>query len=148
MQPGSKRLLRFLQSWLINTLAVALAVMILRGHIHCDSNGVLVLAALLLGILNAFVRPILMLIALPLLIFTLGLFTLVINALLLYFVGFLLKPNFYVDSFGYAFLGALIISVVSVALNVLTGGARVSVRRHRPPPKDRNDDDDKPVIDV
>jgi putative membrane protein len=149
MQPGTKKLFRFLQSWIINTLAVALAVLILRGHIHCESNGVLIIAALLLGILNAFVRPILMLLALPLLIFTLGLFTLVINALLLYFVGFLLKPNFYVDSFGYAFLGALIISIVSIALNVMTGGARFTVQRHRPPPpKSSNDDDDKPVIDV
>lgn len=149
MQPGTRRLIRFLKSWLINTLAVALAVEILRGHIHCESNGILVLAALLLGILNAFVRPILMLIALPLLVFTLGLFTLVINALLLYFVGFLLKPSFYVDSFGYAFLGALIISVVSIALNVLTGGGRITVQHRRsPPPKKPGDDDDKPVIDV
>jgi putative membrane protein len=148
MQPGTRRFVRFLQSWLINTLAVALAALILRGHIHCESNGVLVLAALLLGILNAFVRPIMMLIALPLLIFTLGLFTLVINALLLYFVGYLLKPNFYVDSFGYAFLGALIISIVSIALNVLTGvgSARVSFSRRRPPPK--SNDDNGPVIDV
>ena len=148
MQPGPRKLLRFLQSWLINTLAVALAVLILHGHIHCETNGVLVLAALLLGILNAFVRPILMLIALPLLIFTLGLFTLVINALMLYFVGFLLKPNFYVDRFGYAFLGALIISIVSIALNVLTGSARVTIQRRRPPPKRPGGDDDKPVIDV
>ena len=65
------------------------------------------------------------------LIFTLGLFTLVINALLLYFFGVLLKPNFPVDSFGFAFLGALIISIVSIALNILTGGARVTVQ---PPP--------------
>ena len=150
MQPGTKKLLRFLQSWIVNTLAVALAVLILRGHIHCESNGVLVIAALLLGILNAFVRPVLMLLALPLLIFTLGLFTLVINALLLYFVGFLLHPSFYVDSFGYAFLGALIIGIVSIALNVLTGGSRVTVRHQRrpPPPKNSSDDDDKPVIDV
>jgi putative membrane protein len=150
MQPGTKKLLRFLQSWIVNTLAVALAVLILRGHIHCESNGVLVIAALLLGILNAFVRPVLMLLALPLLIFTLGLFTLVINALLLYFVGFLLNPSFYVDSFGYAFLGALIIGIVSIALNVLTGGSRVTVRHQRrpPPPKNSSDDDDKPVIDV
>ncbi|HEV2691269.1 MAG TPA: phage holin family protein [Verrucomicrobiae bacterium] len=133
MQPGNNKLLRFLQSWVINTLAVALAVMILRGHIHCDKNSDLILAALLLGILNAFVRPILMLIALPLLIFTLGLFTLVINALLLYFVGYLLKPSFYVDSFGYAFLGALIIGVVSISLNVLTGNSRVNVQRRGPP---------------
>ena len=149
MQPGSKKILRFLQSWIINTLAVLVAVEILRGHIHCEKNTDLLLASLLLGILNAFVRPILMLIALPLLIFTLGLFTLVINALLLYFVGYLLKPDFYVDSFGYAFLGALIISVISIALNLMTGNARVSVQRRRPPgPPPNPGGGNGPVIDV
>jgi putative membrane protein len=149
MSPQTQKTVRFLQSWIINTVAVALAVMILRGHIHCEKNSDLVLAALLLGILNAFVRPILMLIALPLLIFTLGLFTLVINALLLYFVGVLLAPRFSVDSFGYAFLGALIISIISVALNLLTGNARVSVQRRRPPgPPKGPDGGSGPVIDV
>jgi putative membrane protein len=107
------------------------------------------IASLLLGILNAFVRPILMLIALPLLIFTLGLFTLVINALLLYFVGFLMKPSFYVDSFGYAFLGALIISIISVSLNALTGNSRVKIQHGRPPgPPKPPGGGDGPVIDV
>lgn len=149
MQPGPKKLLRFLQSWIINTVAVLVAVEILSNHIHCERNTDLVLASLLLGILNAFVRPILMLIALPLLIFTLGLFTFVINALLLYFVGCLLRPNFYVDTFGYAFLGALIISIISVALNVLTGNARVSVQHRRPPePPKTPGGGNGPVIDV
>jgi len=150
MQPGTKRLLRFLQSWVINTFAVLVAAIILQGHIAYKTSTDLIVASLLLGILNAFVRPILMLLALPLLIFTLGLFTLVINALLLYFVGFLLKPDFYVDTFLYAFLGALIISIISIALNVMTGGARFTVQRRRPPPprKSGDDDDDKPVIDV
>ena len=148
MSPGSKKLLRFLQSWIINTLAVALAVMILRGHIHYDTNVDLLLASLLLGILNAFVRPILMLIALPLLIFTLGLFTLVINALLLYLVGSLLAPHFTVDSFRYAFLGAIIISVVSIALNLLTGNARVNVQRRPPGPPKNPGGGNGPVIDV
>ena len=148
MQPGTRRLLRFLQSWVINTFAVLVAAIILQGHIAYKSPADLIVASLLLGILNAFVRPILMLLALPLLIFTLGLFTLVINALLLYFVGMLMGPHFEVDSFGFAFLGALIISVVSIALNVMTGGARVTVRRRRPPSKRPGDDDDKPVIDV
>jgi putative membrane protein len=148
MQPGTRRLVRFLQSWLINTVAVLVAAIILQGHIAYKSPADLIVAALLLGILNAFVRPILMLLALPLLIFTLGLFTLVINALLLYFVGVLMGPHFQVDSFGFAFLGALIISIVSIALNVMTGGARVTVQRRRPPPKRPGDDDDKPVIDV
>ena len=148
MQPGKTRFLRFLQSWVINTFAVLVAAIILQGHIAYKSPADLIVAALLLGILNAFVRPILMLLALPLLIFTLGLFTLVINALLLALVSFLLKPDFQVNGFGYAFLGALIISIISIALNVMTGGARVTVQRRRPPPKRPGDDDDKPVIDV
>jgi putative membrane protein len=149
MQSGTKKFLRFLQSWIINTLAVLVAAMILHKHISYDNQPQnLLVAALLLGILNAFVRPILMLIALPLLIFTLGLFTLVINALLLYLVGALLQPHFQVDSFGYAFLGALIISVISVALNVLTGNARVSVQHRRPPgPPKSPGGGDGPVID-
>ena len=149
MQPGTRRFLRFLQSWLINTLAVLVAWYIVPG-IHFGQNSNFVapfIASLVLGILNAFIRPVLMLLALPLLIFTLGLFTLVINALLLYFVGILLAPHFQVDSFGAAFLGALIISIVSVALNVLTGNARVTVQRRPPPPK-KPRDDDGPVIDV
>ena len=58
-----------------------------------------------------------------------------------------MAPYFQVDSFGFAFLGALIISIVSVALNVLTGNARVTVQRRPPPPK-KPRDDDGPVIDV
>ena len=135
MQPGSNKFLRFLQSWIINTVAVLLTVIILRSHIsYGEKLGNLLIASFLLGILNSFVRPILMLIALPLLIFTLGLFTLVINALLLYFVGQLLQPSFQVDSFRYAFLGALIISVISIALNALTGNLRGSIKIQRGPP--------------
>lgn len=149
MQQGQKRLLHFLGNWAINTIAVWVAVVLLHGHITFENRSDLLLAALLLGLLNAFVRPILMFLALPLLIFTLGLFTLVINALLLYFVGAVMNPAFHVDSFGFAFLGALIISVVSIALNALTGNARVSIRRGPPPPPPqpgKKSDDD--VIDV
>jgi putative membrane protein len=148
MQPGQKKLLRFLGTWVINTLAVAVAVAILHGHIAYENWQYLLLASLLLGLLNAFVRPVLMLLALPLLIFTLGLFTLVINALLLYFVGVLLSPHFRVDSFGFAFLGALIITIVAIFLNIATGNsgnARFSIRRGPPPPPNKKDDD---VIDV
>ena len=147
MQPETQKILRFLGNWAINTLAVAMAVMILHNHISYGNNVVnLLMASLLLGILNAFVRPILMLFALPLLIFTLGLFTFVINALLLIFVSVLL-PFFHVDSFGYAFLGSLIISIVSVALNIMTGSGRVTIQR-RSPPSHKSDDGDGPVIDV
>jgi putative membrane protein len=144
----TQKALRFLQSWIINTVAVLMAVIILREHISYGNKlENLLIASFLLGILNSFVRPILMLIALPLLIFTLGLFMLVINALLLCFISWLL-PFFHVDSFGYAFLGALIISLISMALNVLTGNSRASVKIQRRPPPKKPDDDDKPVIDV
>jgi len=63
---------------------------------------------LVLGILNAVVRPVLVILALPLLFVTLGVFLLVINALVLYFVGFLLRPHFYVNDFWAAFWGALV----------------------------------------
>lgn len=152
MSPTTQKTVRFLQSWVINTLAVLVAVAILDPHISYGGKlENLLIASLLLGILNAFVRPILMLIALPLLIFTLGLFTLVINALLLYVVKLIL-PFFHVQSFGYAFLGALIISVISLALNVLTGNARVKVEQRRPPGPPNNSGSggggSGPVIDV
>jgi putative membrane protein len=131
---------------------VLVAVHVVKGiHISGDNLWTPFIAALVLGILNAFIRPIMMLLALPLLIFTLGLFMLVINAVLLYFVGFLLRPYFYVDDFGSAFLGALIISVITLILNTLTGagGSRVEFRRgKRPGDDDRKDGDNGPVIDV
>src|SRR5438876_10309795 len=85
---------KFIQSWFINTLAVLVAVYLVKG-IRYDKPLDLLVASLLLGILNAVLRPILLFLALPLLIVTLGLFTLVINALLLYFVGYVLRPPCY-----------------------------------------------------
>ena len=143
----TSRLKRFIQSWVINTFAVLVAVTLLPG-IHYERTVDLFLASLLLGILNAFLRPLLLFLALPLLIFTLGLFTFVINALLLYFVGWIL-PGFHVRGFWWAFGGALIISFVSLVLNSLTGtgNSRMQFRRGRQPP-----DDDRggggPVIDI
>jgi putative membrane protein len=147
MSPKSKK---FIQSWIINTLAVSVAVSIVPG-IHSEKPEYWIIAALLLGILNAFIRPIIMLFALPLLIFTLGLFMLVINALLLLLVGWMLYPHFRVDDFWAAFWGALIIGIISVLLNIMTGsgGTRVEIRRgppRRPPGSDG--DGGGPVIDV
>ena len=74
-----------------------------------------------------------MVLTFPLLLFTLGLFRFVINALLLYFVGSVLAPHFKVDGFWDAFWGALIISIVSTVLNVLTGTNRTRVTIPSPP---------------
>ena len=139
---------KFIQRWAINTLAVLVAVNVVSG-IHYQKPLDLFVASLLLGILNAVLRPILMLLTLPLLLFTLGLFRFVINAFLLYFVGSVLQPHFRVDTFWDAFWGALVISIVSVLLNLVVGGSRSRVRfeRHRPPP-DSGRGGSGPVIDV
>jgi putative membrane protein len=139
---------RFIKTWLICTLAVLVAVYVVHG-IHYQKPLDLFVASLLLGVLNAFLRPVLLVLTLPLLLLTLGLFRLVINALLLYFVGYVLRPHFYVDDFWAAFWGALLISLISVVLNVLTGTAksRVRIERRRRPP-DSDDDGGGPVIDI
>jgi putative membrane protein len=141
---------KFIQSWLINTLAVLAAVYIVPGIRFRDDNlWTPLVTSLVFGILNAFMRPVLMFLALPLLIVTLGLFTLVVNAFLLYFVSLLLHRYFEIDSFWSAFLGALVISVVSILLNMLTGtsGSNVRVQRVRRPP-DSDPGGGGPVIDV
>ncbi len=138
---------RFFQSWVTNTLAVLVAVYLVSG-IHYEKWLDLLVASLLLGILNAVIRPILLFLALPLLLVTLGLFTLIINALLLYLVGYVLRPHFYVDDFWSAFWGALIISVVGMVLNVLTGTGKARVRfEHRRRPPDSGSGGG-PVIDI
>jgi len=141
-------MLSFLKRWLITTVSVWLAANIVPGIIYTPPG--LFLAALVLGLLNAFVRPVMVVLSLPLLIFTLGLFMLVINALLLWSVGSVLK-NFHVNGFAPAFWGSLIISLTSLLLNYLTksGSARMEWRVGKspgrpPPPKD----DGGPVIDV
>ncbi|MDB6017297.1 MAG: rane protein of unknown function [Pedosphaera sp.] len=145
----SAKLKEFLQRWLINTAAVLVAAYIVPG-IHYDTRTALVAATLVLGILNAVLRPLLLLISLPVLVLTLGLFFFVINALLLYFVGQVVK-GFHVDTFWSAFWGGLIISFISLVLNSLTGSGNARVRVQRgvaPPPPNRHDDGGGPIIDV
>ena len=138
----------FLQRWLINTLAVLVAANVVQG-LDYDNFTSLMVASLLLGILNAFVRPVIMLLSLPLLLLSLGLFTLVINAFLLFLVGEIVK-SFHVASFSSAFWGALVISVVSMIANSLTGTgqSRIEFKRRPPPPPPSQDGGSGPVIDV
>ena len=139
---------KFIQSWVINTLAVLVAVYIVPG-VHYQKPLDLFVASLVLGILNALLRPIILVLALPLVLVTLGLFLLVINALLLYLVGSLLRPHFYTDDFWSACWGALVISIVSLVLNTITGTGSSRLRferRNRPP--DSGPGGSGPVIDV
>jgi len=111
---------RFFQQWLIGTLAVLVAVYLVPG-VHYQKPLDLVVASLLLGIFNAVLRPLLVVLSLPLVLVTLGLFVLVINGLLLWLVGWLMAPHFVVEDFWAAFWGALVISVVNGLLTRLTG---------------------------
>src|SRR4051794_21147438 len=138
----------FLQQWLISTLAVLVATQLVKG-IHYETTSGLLVATLLLGILNTFVRPLLTLLSLPLVVLSLGLFRLLINAALLLLVGRIVE-QFHVEGFGAAFWGALVISIVSLLLNALTGGSprHEPPRSGGPPPPRRPDDDNGPIIDV
>ena len=99
--------------------------------IRYDGPGWLFLAALLLGFLNAFVRPVLLILSAPLILLTLGFFILVINGLLLLWVPTFVQ-GFHVDSFGSAFWGAIVIGIVSWLLSAFFRGTdgRVHVLTH------------------
>lgn len=105
----------FLIRWLVTTIAVFAAEKIIPG-IHCNSAGALLGASLLLGIVNAFVRPILLLLSIPFIIVTMGFFILVVNALMLMLVAQIV-PSFSVDGFWNAFFGSIVISLVSWILS-------------------------------
>ncbi len=105
----------FLIRWFITTLAVMGASHIISG-ISYDSLGTLIAAALLLGIINALVRPVLLILSLPFIILTMGFFILVINALLLLFVSSVIH-GFHVEGFWNALFAGLVIGLISWLLS-------------------------------
>jgi putative membrane protein len=167
------KLKEFLQRWAITTVAVLAAAHMVE-KIHYDHWHGLLIATLLLGLLNAFLRPLILIatvgllgafnfalglrfaiVTLPLQIISFGFFLLALNALLLLFVGHLV-PSFHADEFWTAFKGGLVISVISLLLNSLTGtgNARVTMQRGKPgsSPGNSNRPDsgggNGPVIDI
>lgn len=120
----------FLLRLLINAAALWVAIQLVDGIDHRGSMWSLLFVALVFGVLNASIRPVLQLLSLPLLILTLGLFMFVINALMLMMTGWvshLFNLGFYVGGFWDAFLGGLIISVVSLMLSIFTGARKMKV---------------------
>jgi putative membrane protein len=107
---------------LLNGLAVFLAAQLVPG-IEVTGFGTALLAALILGIVNTFIRPVLVFFTLPISFLTLGLFILVINALLFWLVGGLVS-GFEVSGFLSAFFGAIIVSIISWVLNGIWQGVR------------------------
>ena len=111
----------FVIRWLVTTVAVLIAAHLIPG-ISYEGWGTLLGASLLLGIINAFVRPFLLLLSLPWIIITMGLFIFVINALLLMLVSKII-PAFQVSGFWSAFFGAIVISFVSWLLSSFFRGS-------------------------
>ncbi|HTG96501.1 MAG TPA: phage holin family protein [Burkholderiales bacterium] len=109
--------MRLLIVWLINALAL-MAVAYLMPSIEVSSFGAALVAALVLGLVNAIVRPVLVLLTLPVTILTLGLFIFVLNGLLFWMVGSWLQ-GFWVGGFWAGVLGAIVFSVISWALSAL-----------------------------
>ncbi len=109
--------MRFIIRLLISSIALILVAYFMPG-ISFDSFTTVFVAALILGLVNAIVRPILLILTLPINILTLGLFTLIVNALMLWIVNLMLK-GFSITDFGQAIWGALIYWAVNWIINML-----------------------------
>lgn len=123
----------FLVRVVINGVAIWFATLLLSGldivggSTTAQRLGIIALIALVFGLVNAIVKPIVKLVSLPLYILTLGLFTLVVNALMLMLTAWITEQSTWglrVDGFGTAVIGALVISIVSFVLSVVTGANR------------------------
>lgn len=119
-------LLRLLLIWSLNSLAL-IAVANLVPGIHVEGFLAAFIAALVLGLVNTLIRPVLLVLTLPVTVLTLGLFILVINGLLFWFAGSILR-DFVVDSFWHGTMGAVLYSIFSWALS--SAAAQILVSKH------------------
>jgi putative membrane protein len=103
--------MRFLIHWLVIALALWVTAAILPG-VNFTSTTALAVGAIILGLINALVRPVLTILTLPITILTLGLFYLLVNGFAFYLAA-LIVPGFQVAGFGWAVLGAFIVGVIS-----------------------------------
>jgi putative membrane protein len=107
--------MRILANWLVSALSLLIVSSIVPGIVLADFASAL-LAAVIIGFVNAVLRPVFILLTLPFTILTFGLFIFVVNALLLLFAGWL-SPGFQVSGFGSALVGSILLSVVSTVFN-------------------------------
>ena len=110
---------RFLIHWLVIALALWVTAYVLPG-VSVDSTQALAIAAIVLGLVNALIRPVLTILTLPITILTLGLFYLVINGLT-FLLASKLVPGFHVGGFWWAVLGALLVSIISSFVGGFSG---------------------------
>ena len=139
--------MKFLIKWFINIIALLVVIHVIAG-VSIDNIQTVFVAALILGLLNVFIRPFILILTLPLTIFTFGFFTLIINGFLFYLAAKFVK-GFVVAGFWNAFWAALLFSVISSVLNfILT--PKITIRYdlfRRKGGKYRNGNNDD-VIDV
>lgn len=124
--------MRFFIRLVISAAALWVATEIVPGVHYSGEIVYLLLVALVFGLLNALARPVLVLLSCPMLILTLGLFVLVVNALVLWLTSALagrLGLGFHVDGFWAAFLGALVVSIVSLLLSVFVADPEPGPKR-------------------
>ncbi len=114
--------MRLLLLWILNATAL-LAVAYLMPSVKIDSFGAAMLAALILGLINAVIRPLLLILTLPVTLLTLGLFIFIVNGLMFWLAGSIFQ-GFAVDGFWPAIFGSIIYSVLSWALTGLLLGSR------------------------
>jgi putative membrane protein len=114
-------MLGFFLRWSINLLALVIAGSLIKG-ITIGSLGTGIIAAGIFGVINAVIRPVVLLLTLPINLLTLGLFTLVVNAAMLMLVSAVV-PGFVIESFRSAFFGALVISLISWGVNIFISGS-------------------------
>ena len=125
-------LLGFFFHWVITAVSLWGASLVFKG-IRFSSTSTLIISALLLGFANAVLQPLLIILTFPLTLLTLGLFVLVINALLLMLVAKVVK-GFPIPSFWTAFFASLFISILSLALGTLAPNAETTIYRLPPTP--------------
>lgn len=112
--------MKLLLRWVLLALAL-LAVSYLYGGVHVQSLGSALLAALVIGLMNAIVRPLLVLLTLPVTVLTLGLFLFVVNALMFWGAAALMGSGFQVQGFVAALVGSLIYSALALLIDAVLG---------------------------
>ncbi|HRY63060.1 MAG TPA: phage holin family protein [Patescibacteria group bacterium] len=110
--------MKIIISWLINTVAVTIAAYVMPG-VRLDGFWAAFWTAAVLGLVNAVIKPIFIILTLPINILTLGLFTLVINAMMILLVGKLV-PGFEIDGFWWAMLFSIVLTIINAILNAMT----------------------------
>jgi putative membrane protein len=127
--------IRYLIRLVANAIALLAAAWLIPGIVVSGGAGTYLLVALIFGVVNATIGTLLKVMTCPLIVLTLGLFTLVINGLMLQFSAWwaqLFGLGFSVSGFWAAFFGALIISIVSAALSLLVGDTKVKATTSGP----------------